>query len=69
MPESLGFYSEEGNQVVKNALNKYLIQIAKLSTDTSAQERMDMFQDSDVFSAEYQSVDDFFGWMDELPKL
>ena len=67
VPSSLGFFSISGNKAVHAALNKYIIQMAMLlAEDSSEQERMDMFQDARVYSQSEQSVDDFFGWVDEL---
>jgi hypothetical protein len=66
MPNTFGLYSPEGNEFVAKALNRYLIAIEPLTQDVqTAKERLAIFQDDEVYSEGGESLDEFFGWVDE----
>ena len=64
IPDSFGLYKEEANKAVKEALTAYIEAMLPLAKESSAEERLEMFQDEDVVSDEGQDPDEFFGWID-----
>lgn len=64
MPNSFGLSKEEGNSAVKKALTTYIETMLPLAKEATPEERLEMFQDDDVYSQSGEAPDDFFGWFD-----
>ena len=63
-----GLHEEQGNQSVKNALDQYINAISIFASEQNIhqlEQRLEIFQDEDVFTNDGQSMDEFFGWLDE----
>jgi hypothetical protein len=67
LPDTYGLYEAEGNQRVKQALERYIIVASQLAEKAglNARERLEAFQNLKVHTdGEEQYPDDFFGWLD-----
>jgi hypothetical protein len=65
IPESFGMFSDEGDRLVKQALERYLAaakqQVAERGL-TNLCDRLAAFQNEDVVTPSGLYYDDFFGW-------
>jgi len=63
LPDTFGLYEKDGNSAVKEVLSRYIEKMLPLAKESSAKERLEMFQD-EVYSESGESADEFFGWVD-----
>lgn len=66
LPDTFGMFSDEGNAMVKTALEKFLshAEVAAAKKIPTAAARLDAFQDIDVESTEGNTYDEYFGYDD-----
>jgi hypothetical protein len=65
IPESFGMFSEEGDRLVRQALESFVAAAKQKAAEqglTNLHDRLAVFQNEDVVTPNGSYYDDFFGW-------